>query len=201
MPVPDEKSRLSGPVQVLISGSGGQGIILIAIILAAAALEEGHQVVQTQAYGPEARGGASRAEVIISPEIIGYPHVDQPDVFLALTQEAFNKYVSSISENAFVMVDSLLVENIPNLPVKVHKLPIVSTAKNELGKEMVSNMIALGALNSAVNLVSWDALEAAVLKRVPASTAEINKKALSTGRALFENRLLTNSELRSQHSE
>lgn len=187
MPVPDEKTRLSGPVQILISGSGGQGIILIAIILAAAALEEGHQVVQTQAYGPEARGGASRAEVIISPEIIGYPHVEQPDVFLALTQEAFNKYVSSISNNTFVMVDSLLVENIPDLPVTVHKLPIVSTAKNELGKEMVSNMIALGALNSAVNLVPWDALEAAVLKRVPASTAEINNKALSAGRSLFEN--------------
>lgn len=178
------EEKLTNPVQILLSGSGGQGLILIGIILASAAVAEGNHVVQTQAYGPEARGGASRAEVIISTEIIDYPHVDRPNILLALTQEACDKYLPLASENAVAIVDSLLVEKVPESAVTIYRLPIIETAKNEVGKEMVANIVALGALNSVAGLVSWPTLEAAVLERVPASTAELNKLALAAGRSL-----------------
>lgn len=172
------------PVQILLSGSGGQGLILIGIILAAAAIADGRHAVQTQAYGPEARGGASRAEVIIGSDHIDYPHVDRPDIMLALTQEALDKYLTSVSENALVIVDSLLVERVPETPAEVLRLPVVETAKTRLGKEMVANIVALGALNSATGLVSWESLEAAVLERVPPATAELNRRALEAGRTM-----------------
>ncbi len=173
------------PAQIMLSGSGGQGLILIGIILAEAAVAEGYFAVQTQSYGPEARGGASRSEVIIGPEAIDYPHVERPDILLALTQEACDKYFNQASEKALVIVDSLLVENVPESRATVYRLPIIDNAKSKLGKEIVANIVALGALNSAAGLVSWPALEAAVLKRVPASTAELNKSALAAGRSLI----------------
>ncbi|MFZ5647586.1 MAG: 2-oxoacid:acceptor oxidoreductase family protein [Bacillota bacterium] len=185
MPGLKEENKPAEPVQILLSGSGGQGLILIGIILAAAAIADGHHAVQTQAYGPEARGGASRAEVIIGSDYIDYPHVDRPDIMLALTQEACDKYLPSVSENAFVILDSLLVENVPQTAVGVRRLPIVETAKNQLGKEMVANIVALGALNSAASLVSWESLEAAVLERVPPATAELNRRALEAGKNLI----------------
>ncbi|MFZ5651616.1 MAG: 2-oxoacid:acceptor oxidoreductase family protein [Bacillota bacterium] len=186
MPGSKEETKPAGSVQILLSGSGGQGLILIGIILAAAAIADGRHAVQTQAYGPEARGGASRAEVIIGPEYIDYPHVDRPDIMLALTQEACEKYLSSAAEDAFVIVDSLLVEKVPETAVRVNRLPIVETAKNRLGKEMVANIVALGALNSATKLVSWESLEAAVLERVPPATADLNRRALEAGRMLID---------------
>lgn len=185
MPGVKEDIGRTGPAQIMLSGSGGQGLILIGIILAEAAVAEGHYAVQTQSYGPEARGGASRSEVIIGPEAIDYPHVERPDILLALTQEACDKYFFKASEKALVIVDSLLVGNIPADRAAVHRLPIIETAKNKLGKEIVANIVALGALNSAAGLVSWPALEAAVLKRVPAATADLNKLALAAGKDLI----------------
>lgn len=172
------------PVQIQLSGSGGQGLILAGIILAAAAIEDGHHVIQTQVYGPEARGGASRAEVIIGSELIDYPHVERADILLALNQEACNKFLPAVSEKAMIIVDSLLVETVPDTPATVLKLPIVSTAKNQIGREVVANIVALGALNSATGLVSWPALENAVREHVPAAMFEMNKRALSAGRDL-----------------
>lgn len=184
MPVDKNKKTWPDPLQIQLSGSGGQGLILAGIILADAALSEGFNVIQTQAYGPEARGGASRAEVILSKELIDYPHVEQPDILLALTQEACDKYLPLASKKALVIVDSLLVENVPETKATVLSLPIIQTAKQDLGKEMVGNIVALGALNSVANLVSPEALEAAVLKRVPKAYAELNKKALEAGKTL-----------------
>lgn len=173
------------PVQIQLSGSGGQGLILAGIILATAAIEDKRYVVQTQSYGPEARGGTSRAEVIIGSELIDYPHVQKPDILLALTQEACNKFVPAVSPNGLVIVDSLLVDFVPNATSKVFHVPIIETAKYNLGKELAANIVALGALNEATGLVSWDALEDAVSKRVPGATAEFNKRALALGRQLI----------------
>lgn len=177
--------NLPNPTQILLSGSGGQGLILAGIILASAAIKDGHHVVQTQVYGPEARGGASRAEVIISSEIIDYPHVEDADILLALTEEASNKFLPQASANATVILDSLLVSNVLETSAKLFKLPIVLTAKKEIGKEMVANIVALGALNKATGLVSWPALEAAVKERVPSTTYDLNMRALSAGRNLL----------------
>jgi 2-oxoglutarate ferredoxin oxidoreductase subunit gamma len=181
----NRRDRWPDPVQIQLSGSGGQGLILAGIILAAGAIADGHFVIQTQAYGPEARGGASRAEVIIGSELIDYPHVERPDVLLALTQEACIKYLPAAAEKALVIVDSLLVENVPDTAATVIKLPIIQTARQEVGREIVANIVALGSLNAAASLVSWPSLEAAVLARVPAAFAELNKKALTAGRDLI----------------
>ena len=175
---------MPGPVQIQLTGSGGQGLILAGIILAEAALKDGRHVAQTQAYGPEARGGASRAEVIVGSQPIDYPHVDRPDILLALTQEACDKYISKATPDTTVIVDSLLVQTPPASGPVVVSLPIVQTARQDVGREVVANIVALGALNSVTGLVSWPSLEEAVLKRAPAGTAELNKKALAAGREL-----------------
>ncbi|MFZ5596153.1 MAG: 2-oxoacid:acceptor oxidoreductase family protein [Bacillota bacterium] len=184
MPGKNKNKTVTGPVQIQLTGSGGQGLILAGIILAEAAVREGYHVVQTQAYGPEARGGASRAEVIISPVPIDYPHVESPDILLALTQEACNKYLPAAGENSLAIIDSLLVRDVPETGARVISLPIIETAKLDLGKEMVANIVALGCLNRAAELLSWQWLEDAVAKRSPPGTEDINRRALESGRNL-----------------
>lgn len=174
------------PVQIQLTGSGGQGLILAGIIMAEAAIQEGFQVIQTQAYGPEARGGASKADVIIGKSFIDYLHVKEADVLLALSQEACNKYLPIVRKGALVILDSMLVESVPETEAVILRLPIVRTAKNEIGKELVANIVAMGALNEAANLLSWPSLEAAVKDRVPAAFFELNRKALFAGRSLVE---------------
>lgn len=173
------------PLQIQLSGSGGQGLILAGIILAAAAIGDGFHVIQTQSYGPEARGGASVAEVIISREPIDYPHVEKADILLSLTQESCNKYVPGVSERGLIILDAQLVEAVPKTKATVIRLPIVQTARNEIGKEMVANIVALGSLNSAARLVSWPSLEAAVKEHVPAQFFDLNRGALAAGRVLM----------------
>ncbi|MHB8916421.1 MAG: 2-oxoacid:acceptor oxidoreductase family protein [Desulfocucumaceae bacterium] len=184
----DQKLTWPDPVQIQLSGSGGQGLILAGIILAEAAIGDGYHVIQTQSYGPEARGGASVAEVIISSSPIDYPHVEQAVVLLALTQESCNKYLPKISDKALAILDSQLVESVPKTKAAVIRLPIVQTAKNDIGREVVANIVALGALNSAAALVTWPSLERAVMERVPAEFYELNQKALAAGRALVPQR-------------
>lgn len=180
----DQAVKWPDPVQVQLSGSGGQGLILAGIILAAASIRDGFHVIQSQSYGPEARGGASVAEVIISSEPIDYPHVEKADILLALTQQACHKYLPAVSEKALVILDAQLVETIPETRATVIRLPIVQTARNEIGKEVVANIVALGALNSAASLVNWPSLEEAVIERVPPEFYELNKRALAAGRVL-----------------
>ncbi len=172
------------PVQIRLSGSGGQGLILAGIILAAAAIRDGYHVIQTQSYGPEARGGASVAEVIIGSDPIDYPHVEKADILLALTQQACDKFLPGVSEKGLVVLDLQLVETVPETGAAVLRLPIVQTARSEVGREMVANIVALGALNSAAGLVTWTSLEEAVGERVPAEFFELNKRALEAGRIL-----------------
>lgn len=174
----------SETIEVQFSGSGGQGLILAAITLASAAVAEGYQVIQTQSYGPEARGGASRADLLIGKEKIYYPHVEKPDIFLALTQQSCDKYLSSVKEKGVAFLDSLFVKTVPETFANVIKLPVIQTARDELGNEMVANILALGAINSVTNICSWSFLEKAVLERVPPKYAELNIKALALGKNL-----------------
>lgn len=171
--------------EIRLSGSGGQGMITAGIILAmAASVFEGKKAIQSQSYGPEARGGASKAEVIISDEDIYYPKVMNPDVVVALTQEAAEKYSKDLKEGGLLIVDNLMVKKAPEGKFKVIRLDIIVTAAEKVGKAMVANVVTLGALNTLCNLVDPATLEKAVLSRVPKGTEELNKKALAAGAEL-----------------
>ncbi len=171
------------PVQVRLTGTGGQGVITAGIILAEAALADGRNVVQTQSYGPEARLGASKSEVIISSRKIAYPQVTVPDVLLCLSEDAYHKYFRERHPETFVLLDS----NVTDDPVEdgryIFKLPIVATAL-QVGHKVVVNVVALAALNALTGLVSQPTLKAAVLRRVPARFRDLNEAAFAAGEEL-----------------
>lgn len=171
-------------MEIRLSGSGGQGLILAGIILAEAAILDGKNAVQSQSYGPEARGGASRAEVIISDSYIDYPKVTKPDILLALTEEALAKYKDNVKPDGVIIIDSNIKK--PELPVKIISLPIIETAHKKAGKVIVANIVALGALATVTKIVSKDSIEKAVMDRVPEGTEELNRKALYAGFELGE---------------
>ena len=184
-----EKSKpRSSPLQkteIRLSGSGGQGLILAGLILAeAAAIYEGKNAVQTQSYGPEARGGASKSEVIISNGEILYPKTTRLDYLLALNQESCDKYAHDLKDDGLLLVDTDAVEHVP--PVKSISLPLVRTAREKIGRVMTTNIISLGALVGISQVVSAKSLEKAVLNRVPKGTEQLNLKALELGFQLAE---------------
>ena len=165
-----------------LSGSGGQGLILAGKILAeAAAIYDGKNATQSQSYGPEARGGSSRSEVIISDVDIDYPKAVNIDLLLAFTQEACDKYYKDIKENGILLVDSGYITKIPEGNFKIYSVPITSIAEKEVGKALVANIVALGLITELTEVVSKDAIESAILSRVPKGTEELNLKAFRTG--------------------
>ncbi|KJS83399.1 MAG: 2-oxoglutarate ferredoxin oxidoreductase subunit gamma [Peptococcaceae bacterium BICA1-8] len=164
-----------------LSGSGGQGLITAGIILGEAAVLEGKEVVQSQSYGPEARGGASKAEVIIDTKKIHYPKVVLPDIILAMSQEAAQKYGSEIKENGIIVIDSSMVDDFKHDKVKVLKIPITKLAKDEVGKTFTANIIAIAFLVGLTKVVSFDSLKQAVLNRIPKGTEAMNTKAMEIG--------------------
>ncbi|KAA0257938.1 2-oxoacid:ferredoxin oxidoreductase subunit gamma [Deferribacter autotrophicus] len=171
-------------IDIRLSGSGGQGMITSGAILGIAAVYDGKNAVQTKSYGPEARGGAARAEVVISEEEINYVKVIDADILVALTQEAADKFSSAVKEGGIVIIDELMVKNPPEGNFKVYTLPIIKTAAEKVGKSLVANIVTLGALNEISNIVSFESLEKAVLSKVPKGTEELNKKALAAGREI-----------------
>jgi 2-oxoglutarate ferredoxin oxidoreductase subunit gamma len=166
--------------EIRLSGSGGQGLLLAGIILAEAAIIDGKNAVQTQSYGPEARGGASKSEVLISNEVIDFPKVRNCDVLLSLTQKSYEQYNHGIKEDGILILDSSVVVD-THVKNRVISIPIVETAVHVLGKPMVTNIVAIGAVVEITKIVSHEALETAVLKRVPKGTEELNRRALSLG--------------------
>lgn len=168
--------------QVRLSGFGGQGIVLAGIILGeAVSLYENRFAVQFQSYGPEARGGASRSEVVISDEEIDLLELIEPDIFLALSQQAFDKYIGDVHEGALVIIDPDYVTDASFTSKKVYAVPVSKIAREQVGKTIVINMVALGALAAISGLVGIGALKKAVSARVPPGTEEINLKAAQAG--------------------
>lgn len=175
-----------GRYEIRLSGSGGQGIILAGRILAyAAAIYEGKNAVQSQSYGPEARGGASRAEVIISEEDIDYPKCTSLDALLVLTQESLDKYLKDLKDNGILLADKDAVKNIPAGKYKLYHIPFIGTAENNIGKGIVANIVALGALVKATKIVSEESITQAVLNRVPKGTEDLNINAIRSGFGLI----------------
>jgi 2-oxoglutarate ferredoxin oxidoreductase subunit gamma len=171
--------------EIRLSGEGGQGIVLAGVILAeAAAIYDGKNATQTQVYGPESRGGASKAEVIISDEEIDYPKAMSVDLLLALTQAAADKYGREVRPSGIIILDSSKVVTPPRGSFAVHPLPIIETAKDAVGKAMVANIVSLGAIVGLSKVVSRQSIERAILARVPKGTEELNRRALEAGFAL-----------------
>jgi 2-oxoglutarate ferredoxin oxidoreductase subunit gamma len=184
MPMPEkcEEAGMEKAVrqEIRLAGSGGQGIIMAAIVLAeAAGVHEGKQVSQTQSYGPEARGGTCKAEVVISDAPIDYPKVAKPDFLLAMNQASVNSYFGDLKPTGLLIVDSTLVSKVPT--AKTVSIPFTKIAREELGTDLVANMVALGALGWLSKRVSIESLEEALLTRVPPGTEELNLKALRAG--------------------
>jgi 2-oxoglutarate ferredoxin oxidoreductase subunit gamma len=163
-----------------LSGTGGQGLITAGIILAEAAINAGKNAIQTQSYGPEARGGASKSEVIISDGEIDYPKVTEADVLLAMSEEAYKKYKTGLKKGGILIMDSTIIEEDSGVDARVYKIPITKLAREEAGKTIVANIVALGAIAAITGVVPKDALEKAVFNRFP-KARELNRKALDIG--------------------
>ncbi|WP_292460933.1 2-oxoacid:ferredoxin oxidoreductase subunit gamma [Methanothermococcus sp.] len=170
--------------EIRLSGFGGQGIILAGVILGrGASLYDNKNAVQTQSYGPEARGGASKSEVVISEEEISFPKVIKPDILVCMSQPAFDKYSMDVKENGYVIVDKDLI-TIPDdykNNSKVYRVPFTEIAQKEIGLKIVANIVMLGALTKITNIVSKEAIEKAILDSVPKGTEEKNIEAFEKG--------------------
>jgi len=168
--------------EIRICGFGGQGIILAGVVLGEAATRAGHRAVQTQSYGPESRGGAARAEVVISSEPIDYPRVSRPDVVVALSQAGYDRFGHDVADDGIVLVDEALVE-----AEGVTSVPFTTTAE-EVGRKIVSNVVMVGYLGALIEVIPHDVLESTVLANIPAGTEDLNRKAVTAGRDLWLNR-------------
>ena len=165
--------------EVRLAGTGGQGAILAGILLAEAGLRDAKNVVQTQSYGPEARGGASRAEVVISDGEIHYPKVIQANITLCMSQVACDRYGGQMGRGGLLILDADHVARAPTTRA-VH-VPMTQLAREATGREIVANVVGLGLLAGLTGIVSREALEAAIRNRAPRGTADVNLKALATG--------------------
>ena len=169
-----------------ISGFGGQGIVLSGVILGrSAAIYDNKNAVQTQSYGPEARGGASRSEIVISEDNIDFPKVIKPDVLVCMSQPAFDSYGEDIKDQGVVIVDKDLV-TVPEdyeekHNVNVYEIPFTEIAYKEIGLKIVANIVMLGSLTKITNIVSKEAMEKAILDSVPKGTGEKNILAFEKG--------------------
>jgi len=166
--------------EVRLAGTGGQGMILAGMILAeAVAIYDGRNAVQTQAYGPEARGGPSKSEVIISSGSIYYPKVIAADLLLCMSQEACDKYYYDLMHEGLLIVDSRYVERIPTS--RATSAPISEIAIETTGREITAAMVALGMICGLSDIVSEQALEKAIRACVPRGTEEMNLAAMRAG--------------------
>jgi 2-oxoglutarate ferredoxin oxidoreductase subunit gamma len=179
--------------EMRLSGAGGQGLVLAGRILAeAAALYDDLNATQSQSYGPEARGGASRSDVIISDEDIEFPKTRKVDLLLALTEDAANRFIEDLSDDGTLVVDEDVVRTPPNGPWRLVRVPFQRMAREKFDRPVVANIIACGVIAVLCGQVSAEGVRAATLSRVPRGTEEINLSALELGLTL--GRSLTNEE-------
>ncbi len=176
--------------ELRLSGSGGQGLIMAGILLAeASGVFEAKNVVQTQSYGPEARGGASRSEVVISDHSIRYPRAYDPDILLCLSQASFDRFAPEMKADGLIFADDFYVRQHLNVGIKCKNLimmPFLETARDVIGREVVTNVVALGALAASVKIVKLESLKKAVESRMRRAFHEINGRALDAGFKLGE---------------
>jgi 2-oxoglutarate ferredoxin oxidoreductase subunit gamma len=176
----EAREELADRFEIRLAGSGGQGMIMAGVVLAeAAALYDGLNAVQTQNYGPEARGGASRSEVIIAHGEIDYPKVMVADLLLCMSQEACDRFHREVVDDGLIVVDSTHVGRLPTH--RVLAVPITEIAEAATGRPITAAVTALGLVGRLTGIVTRQALEKAVAERVPAGTEELNLQALAAG--------------------
>lgn len=169
--------------QVVLGGFGGQGIILAGFILGqAATIYDGKNATLTQDYGPEARGGACRAQVVISDSQVFYPYIETPSVLVAMSQEAYTKYATGLNSDTPVLVDKELVRPRRSKNSQVLAIPATAIAR-ELGRTAVANIVMLGFLTAVTKVVSKEAMKKSILDSVPKGTEELNLSAFERGYA------------------
>jgi 2-oxoglutarate ferredoxin oxidoreductase subunit gamma len=167
--------------EILLAGSGGQGLGLAGVILAQAfAEEEGKNVVETEAYGISMRGGHSRSEVIMGDGELNDLNVTEPDILLALSQEAADLFIPKVKKSGVILLDSANVRDIPKTEARVFPLPFTEEAMS-LGRATVANVIALGAIASISSVISRESLENTLKKTFSSPAREMNLQALDKG--------------------
>jgi len=169
--------------EIRLAGFGGQGIISLGILIAAAAGKfADQQVAQTQSYGPEARGGACKTEVVISDEEIDYIKALKPNILLVMSQPALDKYVADIdSEKTMVIIDSTLIENVPDQLKRVFRIPATQMAENELNNRMSANIIMLGAMVKLSDILTLESCRQSLNANFPSEGFEKNMAAFDAG--------------------
>ncbi|RJQ52509.1 MAG: 2-oxoacid:ferredoxin oxidoreductase subunit gamma [Desulfobacteraceae bacterium] len=173
--------------EVVFAGFGGQGVIKAALLLALAAVLEEKEVAQTQSYGPEARGGACRSEVIISDEKIDYIKAERIDAFVVMSQPAMEKYAEATDpENTVIIADTTLVQPAPEKSRRLYPVRATSVSEETFGRSLFANIIMLGALSAVTGIVSISSLEKALTGNVPPETIEQNRNALKKGYEMGE---------------
>lgn len=173
--------------EIRLSGSGGQGLILAGIILARAAVIDKHKVTQTQSYGPESRGGYSRADVIISDQDIYFPEATNFNCLLALTQEACDKYLFDLRDTGILIIDTTFVKNLALAADNTYELPFTDIAMEKLGSPISTNVLSLAFLVKVTGIVSQSSLETSLRESVKPAFVDLNLKAMKLGFELAEN--------------
>ena len=171
-----------GRNEIRIAGAGGQGVVTAGRILAEAAILSGREATHSQVYGPQSRGGASRSDVVIATEEIGFPLADNIDLLVVLSGEAYSKYQPELGAHGRLIVDSRCAPAASNGGVS--RFPVVDTARAISGGQLVSGVVALGVLQAHSSVVDAEALRRAVAARVPAQHRKMNLDALSAGMQL-----------------
>jgi 2-oxoglutarate ferredoxin oxidoreductase subunit gamma len=169
--------------EVRFTGFGGQGMVVMGYILGrAATVYEGKNATMTQSYGPEARGGASSTQVIISDGRIFYPYVIETDVLVGMSQEGYEKHTTSLKKDGKLLYDEDLITLVPDEKAKhIFKIPATRFAE-ELGRKIVANIVMLGFFSGLTDFISEEALKKAISESVPKGTIDLNLKAFDKGR-------------------
>ncbi len=177
-----------GRVEIALTGAGGQGLLLAGYVLANAAIKDGKVALQASMYGPEARLGSSRSDVVISDTEITYPRATRPDILLVLNQDSCDKYVKTLKEDGILICDITDVKRIPDEDKikNIYKLPLARIASQEFGTPLVTNILSLGFIAGITGIVSKKALEESIKEVVKKKFVELNLKALAKGFELAE---------------
>jgi 2-oxoglutarate ferredoxin oxidoreductase subunit gamma len=168
-------------IEIRIAGFGGQGVVLAGVIIGTAAVTyDGKNAVQTQSYGAEARGGAARSEVVLSDRQVVYPMVRRPDILVALSAPALEKFLGDLKPGGTLIVDEDLVK-VDDGDYRLYQASFSNTAVKELGRGVVANVVMLGFLAGVTDIVSEQAMVQAVKDNAPKGTEELNLKAFNLG--------------------
>ncbi len=177
-----ERGRQAGePIRVRFGGLGGQGLVTLGAVLAEAGARSGLHVAASQAYGSRARGGATRADVILASEPIDFPHVHHADLLVVLAQEAYELYLPQVAPGGVVLADGFFVKTVAREGVRQHCLAATAAAMEQVGNKVAANFVMLGALLGFGQVVGEEAVSAAMRKLVSKRFLEVNQKAFVLG--------------------